>query len=236
MDPSKFRVAQLRNELQRRNLDVSGTKPILLARLRAVLDSENHFENESVDLSDASAEPLDMSIGDGANDMENVDGNGTQENNENGSAANYIILDTVDLIDADANGTDGDDSLIAETAKKVNYVLMTGQRFKSNVLYSVDEKQFYRKNKELSNGVISFDCAQKHKNKCNRHVYLDPSNDECVHQMPYAPHDHDTHEKLYEELTVLNPAKESCANPEILSNFSGKTSAAKAIFMKEVHK
>lgn len=86
----------------------------------------------------------------------------------------------------------------------------------------------------LKNGLVSYDCAQKHKNKCNRHVYLDPAREECFHQMPYVPHDHPTQERTYENLNVLNAVKEDCAKPNVLAHLNAKTSATKAIFMQNI--
>lgn len=292
-----MRVANLRLELQQRNLDTTGRKSVLVSRLQLALDAEqigtmNLDENVVVDNNstiNSHIEHDDRSVEADNNNITNsyiehddrsadADNNNTMNSrNENDVTDNMnmsvdeTVNSTENLVAANNSTTNSDieyddriviarddvnmsvgeivsaervtgvifDEMDMEneaTAKKVNFVLMTGERIKSQVLYSKDEAQFYRKNKSLKSGLISYDCAQKHKNKCDRHVYLNPLNDECYHQMPYQPHNHDTQEKLYNNLLALNPAKDNCSKPDVLANTNTKTSVSKAIFMKEIQK
>lgn len=259
MDPSKLLVAQLRNELRQRNLDTSGNKATLLARLKSVLseeqiererERENENENvidengagsnfvilDTIDLVDESDSHIDMAVDGETDEIEDAVLDGAEVDEGDSHMDMSIVGEPNEIGNAVSNGAEVDSLLNAENPKKVNFMFMTGKRFKSKVIYSVDEKQFYRKNRTLVSGIDSYDCAQKHKNQCKRHIYYDPTKNECVHQMPYVAHDHETHEKTFEDLTVINPSKDNSANPEILSNITGKTSATKKIFMNEVQK
>lgn len=215
MDISKLRVAELRQELQKRDLDTSSRKAVLLARLKLALNAEQagdeiggHIGIVRVDNSNGGNDELicdnDVEIAVINNDIMSTDSE-TGIHSGNGFMRAYDIIDSVDLtgnnsdndesIDVHMSGvynnimnTDGainSDDVASATidAKKVNYVLMTGKRLKSELLYLKDEQQFYHKNRVLANGIVSYDCAQKHKNKCNRHVHLDRTKEECFYQI-----------------------------------------------------
>ena len=44
MDIDKLKVAELRAELSKRNLDTKGTKPVLVARLKEAITNEGRFQ------------------------------------------------------------------------------------------------------------------------------------------------------------------------------------------------
>lgn len=46
LDPAKLKVADLRNELSARGLDVKGTKPVLVKRLKDALEKETGGEHD----------------------------------------------------------------------------------------------------------------------------------------------------------------------------------------------
>lgn len=260
MDVSKLRVAELRQQLQQRDLDASGLKAVLVARLKSALDAEKLLVDEQIvrensdggnsvlrehENSNSTVENSEFDIDDGLRHQSNADENNAMDTSEasgvdigvdsgDGVRVRMRVENGVWCIDSGDNSNARiDDNVDAD--KKVNYELLTGKRFgKSTVLYSKDEKQFYYKNKPLASGILSYDCAQKSKAGCHRHVYLDPTTGECLYQMPYVAHDHGTHEVDYDNLTIVNPVKEDCANPAVLANINAKTSATKTIFMRKV--
>lgn len=221
---------QRENEVHINDLDMSDVI-IPLNSETMNLDSEIgvHAVDMNMSVDNNNTMNLNGENGDDIGDVNmNVDGNDAI-GAANGAPANMNSINSINSAEIAAVTID-----VNAVQNKVNYVLMTGQRFKSNVLYSKDQQQFYHKNKPLVNGLISYDCAQKHKNKCNRHVYLDPKKEECFYQIPYAPHNHSTQEQLYDNLAVCNTIRDNCAKPDVLANLNAKTSVSKAIFMKEI--
>lgn len=110
---------------------------------------------------------------------------------------------------------------------KVNFVITAGERVDSQLIYSKDEEQFYKKNKLLKSGLIMSVCRYA---GCNNKVYLNPVTNECTYQKPYMPHNHSPKQKEYKRLFELNKMKKSCSDPIKISAKNTKTSAVKRIF------
>lgn len=90
---------------------------------------------------------------------------------------------------------------------------MLGFRIGSKLLYTKDEKQFYRFNRKNKNGD-AYLCAE---NGCKKRVHL-IIDKLCIQQDKYAVHQHEMKEKTYKELTVLNEIKSKCDDINTLIN------------------
>lgn len=97
--------------------------------------------------------------------------------------------------------------------KFLRYEIVPGFRIGSKLLYTKDKKQFYRFNRTNKNGD-AYLCAE---NGCKKRVHL-RIDKLCIQQDKYAVHQHETKEKIYEELTVLNEIKSKCADINTLIN------------------
>lgn len=97
----------------------------------------------------------------------------------------------------------------------LNYTFMTGYRRDSNLLYSNDEKQFYRFNSKNKSGD-AYVCAEIKKN-CKARVYIQ-GDKKCVQQEKYSVHTHGTQLEKMWELLVLNLVKDKCADISTLIN------------------
>lgn len=93
----------------------------------------------------------------------------------------------------------------------LSYERITGYRRNSNLLYTIDEKQFYVYNSTNSNGD-AFKCRE-----CNSRVHV-RADKMCIQQEKYFVHNHTTREQVYTELKVLNIAKQKCADISTLIN------------------
>lgn len=95
----------------------------------------------------------------------------------------------------------------------LKYEFVVGSRKSSNLLYTTDENQFYRFNKHNKSGDVYL-CAEKN---CNSRVHI-RKDKLCIQQVKYMHHRHETKEKKYEELNVLNLIKTKCCDLSTLIN------------------
>lgn len=77
------------------------------------------------------------------------------------------------------------------------YEFVVGSRINSKLLYTIDENQFYRFNKNNKNGA-AYLCAE---DSCKSRVHIRKEN-LCIQQEKYYEHKHETKEKKYKELCV----------------------------------
>lgn len=237
MEPTRLRVPELRYELGQRNLDTTGSKVVLVSRLQFAIEEEHraneNSENQSIEHSTESGVNSNQIVA--RENLETISNNDSEQN-----FANEIVdFDSNRNIDSNTINSNENQEAVNNNVfapivigNKVNYILMPGKRKNSELLYSIDEEQFYKKNKTLKNGNISMAC---HHNNCNRHVYLNKIKGECVYQVPYTAHNHSPEKKKFETLTVLNSIKAECSKPEVLSKGTSKTSVVKSIFNEKIH-
>lgn len=95
----------------------------------------------------------------------------------------------------------------------LRYELLPGERINSELLYTNDENQFYRYNSAVKNGD-AYLCAEA---KCNKRVHLRKDR-LCIQYEKYFTHNHNSKEKKYEELKVLNIIKKKCSDLTNLLN------------------
>lgn len=111
----------------------------------------------------------------------------------------------------------------------LRYEFVTGHRITSKLLYTCDEKQFYRFNSKNKSGD-AYLCAEK---LCKCRVLL--RNDKlCIQPEKYCKHNHETKGEKFEELKVLNIIKEKCADISTLIN--EKKQSVRDIFYSVVSK
>lgn len=115
-----------------------------------------------------------------------------------------------DSLSATSNISDFSDSC---TYRFLSYEFVPGYQINSNLLFTVDEKQFYYFNKANKN-ADAYLCIEK---KCNNRVHL-RRDKMCIQQEKYAVHNHGTQEKKFDELRVLNIIKKKCADLSTLLN------------------
>lgn len=257
-DPTKMLMFELRRELKNRNIDSTGQKIVLVSRLQYTLDQERaQNENESVheienvhEIESVTEIDMDHSATDNAMNLttnrnlnsntNDLDENHIFENNEQSNAHSISGAKTNERIESDGATFENAENLstnrdtvsnIGAPGNKVEYTLMPGDRLTSVVLYSHDEMQFYVKNKALKNGYVTYRCQHA---GCSCKVYLNTAENICTYQLPYARHDHETKEKIYEERRFKNAVKTDCANPDILAAKSTKTSTVKTIFNQKL--
>lgn len=96
------------------------------------------------------------------------------------------------------------------------YKIVTGWSLGSNLLYTINEKQFYRKNRSTKIGT-AYLCVS-----CKSRVHL--RNDKiCIQEEKYLVHNHklphkETKEEEFEQLKVLNIIKDKCSDIYTLLN------------------
>lgn len=95
----------------------------------------------------------------------------------------------------------------------LRYEILAGERINSKLLYTNDEKQFYRFNSAVKNGD-AYLCAEPN---CKKRVHL-RKDKLCIQYEKYYIHNHATKEQMYEELKVLNIIKKKCADLTTLLN------------------
>lgn len=162
--------------------------------------------------------------------------NESVQNDENNLAeirgANSLISDPNNVNSdngGDINIDNGDDAIA--NLSTITYKLIPGRRANSEILYSLEEKQFYIKKRKLASGVLSLVCRT---NGCKNHCYLDSEKNICKLPVPYVPHAHPTQEDEYKKICVLNKIKSDCANPNIVAKTETKTSVVKSIFKEKI--
>lgn len=129
----------------------------------------------------------------------------------------------------DANSGNGSEAIA--NLSTITYSLIPGKRANSEILYSMEEQQFYVKKRKLTSGVLSLVCRTT---GCKNHCYLDSEKNICKLPVPYVPHAHPTQEDEYKKLCVLNKIKADCANPNIVAKTETKTSVVKSIFKETI--
>lgn len=105
----------------------------------------------------------------------------------------------------------------------LSYEIVTGQQINSNLLYTKDEKQFYRFNSSNKN-ADAYLCFVRN---CKQRVHL-RKDKMCVQKKRYFTHNHATQEKFFEELKILNLVKSKCA--DISTLFNEKKQSVRNIF------
>lgn len=275
VDPKKLLVAELKRELDNRNINSNGRKSVLISRLELALNEEqrqsetnrnDRSEFEELNISVSSVESMDpyepdqllnisvssVDSSDARNEshsdefglnIEQDQSERTLPNTSNDNAethANILSLSSetstiislpLDRIEipshSDVTMPDVSQLLHGEEKNQVTYTLIPGKRANSEILYSIEERQFYLKKKKLANGVISLECRT---DGCNKRCYLNLVDEKCELPTPYEPHNHHTKEEEYKKLNVLNQMKKDCSNPNIIAKREGKTSIVKKIF------
>lgn len=114
-----------------------------------------------------------------------------------------------------------------QPGETVKFSLIPGKRLNSELIYSENEKQLYKKNKRLKSGAISGVCRYPN---CNTKIYYDDANGVCTYKLPYEPHQHSPREKEYKRLVSLNKMKTKCTDTATIRSITAKSSAAKRIF------
>lgn len=112
---------------------------------------------------------------------------------------------------------------IAQNYRFLEYKIVQGERITAKLLYTLEEKQFYRFNRETAN-FSAYLCPEYGCN-CRVHIRKDGK---CLQFDKYKGHNHGTKERKYEELHVLNLIKEKCADLRTLLN--EKKQAVRDIF------
>lgn len=84
----------------------------------------------------------------------------------------------------------------------LNYSIVPGYCANSKLLYSIDEKQFYMFNCVSKNGD-SYLYIEHKKRKCKCRVFV-RKDKLCIQKLEANKHTHETKEKTFEELQVLN--------------------------------
>lgn len=252
MDPTDMRATAIRAELQKRGLDSKGTKVYLISRLQFALDEERRQQIENpTDIAEEAANneiAVDESEqiecpNENADNCENSDDESGGNDND-GGVLNVSVPEFV-CVDENACGEDDEaakneiDALITldvafcpSEDNKANFVQVAGRRANSCLLYSLDENQFYKKNKKLKSGLVSHVC--RHEN-CHRHVYFNPLTNDCIYQVPYEAHNHSDCVEEFDRLGTLNKMKAECATPQsVADSTESKTSVVKSIFAKNL--
>lgn len=88
----------------------------------------------------------------------------------------------------------------------IKHKFITGKRRDRIVLHSIDEKQLYVKNKQLSDGSIAYTCREK---KCNARVYM--LDGVCYSIQKNSIHNPENKEVIISEMLIEAEIKKSCA-------------------------
>lgn len=88
---------------------------------------------------------------------------------------------------------------------ELQYEMIKGYRYDSNMIYTIEEKQLYAFNTSCALGK-SYKCPVK---KCGARVYL-VEGGKCIRIITGARHYHEEREAVYRELKCLNEIKRRC--------------------------
>lgn len=94
---------------------------------------------------------------------------------------------------------------------QLNYTFTTGRRFNSKLIYTLEEKQLYRFNKNINIGSVYL-CSSC---KCRVKLY---ENGNLFQEKRYSKHSHGTKENEYTELVIVNKIKEKCSDIKTMIN------------------
>lgn len=92
-------------------------------------------------------------------------------------------------------------------SKNAEYKLVPGPRLNSELLYTTEEKQLYKKNKKNAAGHMGYTCRV---DKCDARVYRRP-NGEVYYSEHFEGHRHPNAEETQQEMQLKNEIKEDCA-------------------------
>lgn len=160
--------------------------------------------------------------------------NATQNSGDDVTQPMQIQAESEGSVDQNKKETENENNTSVDiTLTRFTVEKMTGKRKGSEIVYSVEEEQFYKKKKRLSNGKVSTVCRNK---GCNKRIYVDESTCTATYEGLYSKHEHSPHKAEYEKLKSLNRLKEVCANSDIVGSNDRKTSVIKAIFNAEMEK
>lgn len=84
--------------------------------------------------------------------------------------------------------------------------LITGQRVDSQLIYTVDEKQIYRKSVRHNN-IYSYVCYEE---TCDSRIYFDLDSEKCYKKVDCSLHNHGDQFSKYKELNLKNNMKNEC--------------------------
>lgn len=107
---------------------------------------------------------------------------------------------------------------------EAEYNIVPGARSNSKLLQSINEKQFYRKNRKTQSITIYL-CRV---DNCNARVIMDDATEKC-HKAKNSVHNHSTQEE-YHKQTVINKMKNECAEPKILAKTKNNIGSVRDIF------
>lgn len=114
-------------------------------------------------------------------------------------------------------------------SKQVEYKWMQGFRRNHNLLYSITEKQFYTKNKELKNRWL-FYCSVR---TCKARLVMCDDN-VCIKLPNFVEHNHPSKEEMYNQLLIRNKLIEEVQNVRDSNGSLNDLESLNSIYAKNV--
>lgn len=120
--------------------------------------------------------------------------------------------------------------------KDLHFEFTVGKRRDcQNLLYTIDEKQFYGKNrKENALGETAYLCRLYGAKKCKSRIYL--KNGRLFQKADFIKHNHGPQHDERIDFQAEFEIKEECANLNALVNAATQTSAVSNIFDKHMQR
>lgn len=102
------------------------------------------------------------------------------------------------------------------------------------MIYTVDERQLYGKNRQLNSGEDAYLCRLYHAKKCKSRLYM--LNGRLYKKEGFIEHNHQTQEFEHSEFDIEKNIKDDCSNLDVLVNARSQASAISEIFDKHMKK
>lgn len=102
----------------------------------------------------------------------------------------------------------------------------------AQMIYTIDERQMYGKNRTLMNDETAYLCRLYHQKKCKSRLYMQDGR--LFKKEGFIEHNHQTQEFEHSEFDVEKNIKDDCSNLDVLVNARSQASAISEIFDKHM--
>lgn len=125
-----------------------------------------------------------------------------------------------------------DEGVSGETHTQIPFEFITGQRSDSILLYTINDKQLYRKCSMYKSKYYSYRCRVKN---CKSRVYYEFESEKCfMRPKSFILHNHGDQEDQFKNLRVATQIKKECTELSALASTRKGSGNCREIFDKHV--